>query len=133
MKIVFDGDLSAPEIQMCMTHAGLNDLGKRLVSFHDKVVILGDGTVDEFYPEALKGITCELVDDADFESTVSLSIEEGMFFCRSGRVGLGKLGQSLLNYFAESVGEGDHLHIDYYEGNQLIAPTQCSLIIQCVV
>ena len=132
MKIVYDGDLSAPEIQISMTRAEIDDVGKKLISYEQKIIILSDGATDEFYPVTLKGLAFELVNELALQPGVGLGIEDEVLYCRGGKIALGKLGQSFLNYFAGPIIEGDHLHIDYYEGSELVAPTNIHLIVECL-
>jgi hypothetical protein len=129
MKIVFDGDIEAPEVSIKLKRTELIDVGNRLISCGEAFSILGDGTIDRFYSEALDELTFELTLIPDLQSVVGVSLENKTIFCRGGREALGKLGKSLMNYFSGSVNTDDHLHIDYYKGSQLLAPTTCHLII----
>lgn len=129
MKIVFDGDVSAPEILIGLTLTEMKFIGTQLATLGDTLMISGNGVADRFYPEILRGLIFELTTIPDLQSLVAISLEDRMVCCRGGSEALGKLGNSLLNYFSEPVAEGDHLHIDYHEGSQLLAPTKCHLII----
>jgi hypothetical protein len=130
MKIVYDGDTIAPEILISLTPDEMRHIGTRLMALDDNMMIGGSGEVDDFYPNTLSGLAFELVPLRELEAVIGISLENGVVYCRGGVAALGKLGQSLLNYFGEPAQAGDHLHIDYHEGSQLLAPTQCHLIIE---
>jgi hypothetical protein len=49
--------------------------------------------------------------------------------CEGTKLAFSKLGESILNHFDETSATGDHLHLDYFEGNDLIAPTNCHVIL----
>jgi hypothetical protein len=131
MNVVFDGDLKEPEIKISGERRELWDLGIILLNLREKGLIESEGINDRFYPELLSGLVFELEDVGDEEALLTVALSGGYATFKGASEGYQKLGQSLLNVFSEQAAQNTHMHLDYFEGNNLLAPTNCHLIFEC--
>jgi hypothetical protein len=127
MRISYDNNPNGETIEIGGKSAELLGLGRALMKA-EKITILGDRTPSNFYPIVLDELAFEPLPQEDALLTITVDRQRVLL---SGGVGVAKrLGQSLENVFSGSVLEGRHLHLDYFEGNGFLAPTNFSLIVQ---
>jgi len=84
---------------------------------------------DRVYSYNVKKLIIELTQMGNDRITVTLDEDVIKFSGKSDALNI--LGDSLINYFEEGTTIGDHFHLDYYEGNDVLNETKCSLIFQC--
>jgi hypothetical protein len=129
VRLAFDGDSENPEIEVSGTSSEFLELGRQLVAGISELAIESRGPRDEHYPQLLGALVCRTDESVDDPSLVAVSLGAGgVLLVSGGAEGLRKLGQSCLNVFADAQ-EGEHIHLDYFEGNQLLAATNCTLIL----
>ncbi|WP_339733987.1 hypothetical protein [uncultured Gimesia sp.] len=130
MRVAYDGDNDEPEVQISGEPEEYRDLGETLKVLGNSCDVEGFGEGDEYYPEVLRGLRLELTTtNSDTLLTIAICKQ---WLCLSGSTqAFVKLGQSLLNFFDEDVTNNAHLHLDYFEGNELLAPTTCHLTLEC--
>lgn len=131
MNIVSDGDSIRPEIQLSGSPSRLREIGQILFEVETEVEIQSTQEKSEFYPENLNKLVVKRKADFDPENLLSISVSQGNLLIEGTEIALRDLGQSLLNCFDEGTPDRYHIHFDYYEGHDLIAPTNCSLIVIC--
>ena len=130
MNIVFDGDLREPEIKISGEPWELRELGTALLDMRDRCTIESERTTDRYYPELLDGLTFELENMGNEEPLLAVTLSRDYLIFKGPAEGFRRLGQSLLNVFPEQAPQGTHMHLDYFEGNDLLAPTSCHLIFE---
>ncbi len=131
MKILFDGNLERPEIELSDSPSGLRHVGKLLLSLDKDVELSAVPEESYFYPYNLKGMVFKIYRDEQSVDLIYISVMEEYLVLEGTPIALKKLGQSLLNCFTESSPDTSHIHLEYFPGSQLVAPTNCSLIIVC--
>lgn len=130
MNLVFDGNLSRPEIQMSGSPSRLREIGRILCEVETEIEIQAAQEKSEFYSENLHKLVIKRKADVDPENLLSISLSQGNLVIEGTDIALRKLGQGLLD-FDDSTPDKYHLHLDYYEGSALVAPTNCNLIVMC--
>ncbi len=128
MKIVSDGDREGAEINVLATTQEFCEIGHALLSLEERLLIEGNKERDPFYSDVLHGIAFEPWTQGGSNKLLSIEIVENIVCFVGPMVCFEKLGQSLLNFFSENISPGQHFHLDYYEGNQLLEPTKYELI-----
>jgi hypothetical protein len=93
------------------------------------VVRKSTGKSDKFYPVILKSIKCIVDLQSGFPEQITLNVEDQSLLVAGDVIAMRKLGQSLINAFWCAMPE-EHVHLD--SGNQLVAPSGCSVIIVCI-
>lgn len=131
MNVVYDGDEEEPQVQLRATAQAWRALGRQLMALTEALVVAGDGQRDEHFPGLLKGLRFVRTDDPDSGDLIRVSLRDGFVCFEGGAVGLGNLGESCLNFFADPIEPNEHFHLDYFEGDQLLAPTSVHLILMC--
>lgn len=66
------------------------------------------------------------------DGRVSTQIKDNKFIIIGNSIALSILGDSLNNFFDKESKKYDHFHIDYYDGNDVLNPTNISLIFMCL-
>ena len=130
MNISFDGDIEQPEIQIAALPKEFLSLGKHLLEFQEnELIIFSKGGAYKNYQLEIKQMVFNLKEKSDGLIQISLNRSNTLkLVIKSDKEGFIKLGDSLLNYFSGDVAKNDHFHIDYYEGNHLLSPTNISII-----
>lgn len=130
MIICFDGDEVNPEIEISGTAKELESLGNHLTNGITDIFIESQDSPNRHYPVLLEGIRCRLDESLPELSLLTVRLKNGILEISGGLEGLKNLGQSCINIFSDAK-NGDHIHFDYFEGNQILAKTNCSLIFYC--
>lgn len=127
MRIAFDGDRGRPEIEVRGNASELVEFGQQLVAGVRELTVSGQEGGTEFYPEPLTQLRCVEDEAVPKPSLIDISLDGNALLISGGAVGLRKLGQSCVNVFTKAAA-GEHMHLEYFEGNQLMAETPCSVI-----
>ena len=122
---LWDGDESRPEVAISGTWGELSCLGAFLAKVETAVTLTLKPRVSKFYPFCLGRLTIEPSGGA---GRLEIAVVTDTLRIRGGAKALSALAQSLLNFFEGGVEAGSHFHLDYYDGNELLEPTQCALI-----
>ncbi|GJL64144.1 MAG: hypothetical protein NPIRA04_27980 [Nitrospirales bacterium] len=132
MKVVTDGDKHGAEIDISGTVREFREMSQALLTLKDRLIIEGEQEQDLFYKNVLNGIEFDLrVQKTSQKQLITIEIVRNVV-CFFGPIEcFEKLGQSLLNFFNEDMLPGQHFHLDYYEGNELLEPTKHELIFTC--
>ncbi|WP_017327152.1 hypothetical protein [Synechococcus sp. PCC 7336] len=131
MNILFNGNLENPEVDISDSASSLREIGNSLFNIDIEIEFMSSQEKSEFYPENLEKLIFRKDITTDKSNLLSILIHQNNLLISGTDVALRKLGQSFLNFFDETCKENEHIHLDYYEGNDLIAPTSCSLTITC--
>lgn len=127
MRVLHDSDHYEPEITIAAPPEEFLDLGRRLMELRDSLVLRTDPRPDEVWPVVLEGVEFRRerdVKDARFD----VALDGGVLRLSGGEAALTRLGESLTRFFSGDVDDGDQFHLDYYEGNPVLAPTRCHLV-----
>jgi hypothetical protein len=103
-------------------------LGSRLsaeVSFS----IQTDLSPSEFYPVVLTALAYHRVSEIRGE-LIKVVLDGTILQFSSGPMAALKLADSLKNFFTGHTSRHSHFHLDPFENNGVLAPTNCSLIFQ---
>src|SRR5690606_41937233 len=80
----------------------------------------------EFFPVAIGQL---IMDPGNFGGArLSVDLTKDRLRFAGDRVAMNKLGDSLINFFNEEAEVGDHFQLDYFEGNDILNETPCTLI-----
>ena len=131
MKLLFDGNFERPEIELSDSPAGLKNLGELLLDLNKEIELSAIPKESDFYPYNLQKIAFKINKDEQGINLIYISVAEEYLVLEGTSIALRKLGHSLLNCFNENSPDTSHIHLEYFPGNQLVAPTNCSLIIVC--
>lgn len=131
MYVLSDGDTKNPEVEVSGKSEELYQLGIKLSGVTNNCVIESCETVNEFYPVSLKGIKIMLEKSEISGDLLDVQVKEQFLSIRGGLKAFNKLGDSLINYFnPKNNPADDHFQLDYFEGNDILAPTTICLIFQ---
>ncbi|WP_420810083.1 Imm32 family immunity protein [Hwanghaeella grinnelliae] len=130
VRAACDGDQQEPEISISGSAADLRAFGSLLNSVTSTQEFELPASGNEFYPHSLTSIVIVLRSEGTDRVKVSANAES-LFFEGTNHA-LRIIGDSLLNYFDHNSSSQDHFHLDYYEGDQVLEPTNCHLIFECV-
>jgi hypothetical protein len=129
MYLLCDGDWNNPEIEISDSSENLVKLGKILNELEESLEIKADNKESVFYSDCLSSLVLNLMLKGDDLLGVRIADHNLIF---SGTLkAFQNIGQSLINFFEGTVKEGEHFHLDYYEGNMVLAQTNCHLIFMC--
>lgn len=126
-----DGDWESPEVSIHGSAKALEALGSLLNGLKEAITLETPGEKDEVYPVVVKSIVIEPVQSGNERITVTINKNE--FKIVGTDKALEMLGANLVG-FDEFVDDGSinyHIHMDYYDENQNLNETNCSLIITC--
>jgi hypothetical protein len=129
MYLLHNGDWNNPEIEISGSSDTLVKLGETFNGLDKSLEIKASFKKSQFYSHCLGYLVLNLMNEGNDLLTIKV-INNNLIF--SGTLKAFKnLGQSLINFFEENPKEGKHFHLDYYEGNQVLAQTNCHLIFMC--
>src|SRR3954464_8410409 len=80
-----------------------------------------------YYPMVLDHMVFEVKPSSDL---LTVDVRDNDIAIVGGSIALRKLSQSLINVFTPPVNAGTHFHLDYFENNQLLEPTDIHLIFE---
>jgi malonyl CoA-acyl carrier protein transacylase len=119
MHLIFDGDMTNPEIEFSGNVIELIDTGHRLVKFEEEMEILAQEAESKYYSENLKSVIFK-ISNQDFSNSlnlVSISIKNSSVVITGTKEAMNKLGKSILNIFNENSHSNEHFHLDCFEDN----------------
>lgn len=128
IKIYCDNNPKGQSITICGSITELLDLGLAF-STGTNFRLQTNDEPNRFYPIWLKRLEFKLLPDP--EALIQIVIQEQQLFLSSGTKTVINLGRSLANFFGGTAMAGEHIHLDYFEGNGLLAPTKYHVIFQC--
>jgi len=130
MNVFFDGDHEQPEIEFSGNLKQLRSFGQNLLRVHSSFQLHLTEGISEYYPEAITSVSFNLLtSDMSSNGKLKILLHKKEIFFEGSEDAFNKLGRSLLNFFDEDSVNGDHIHFSYIEGDPLLAPTECSIII----
>ena len=124
---LWDGDESRPEVSVSGTCDELSCLGVFLTKIETAVTLTLEPRVSKFYSMCLRRLTIE---PSGGDGRIEVAVVADTLRIRGGAKALAALAQCLLNFFEGGAVAGSHFHLDYYEGSELLEPTQCALIFE---
>jgi hypothetical protein len=127
--INFDGDISEPEIQISGTWYSLSEFGCYLNQLDSSQNITLPVSQNEFYPEVIKHLNVCL--EKDGNGLLTVTMHDQTLNVAGNTVAINKLAESLTNFFDEDSEIQEHFQLDYYEGNDVLNETSCTLIFIC--
>lgn len=133
MYILCDGNWDRPEIEISDLSQNLIRLGGLLLSINEDFKLQANPRKSEFYPENLEAISMRLIPSTNAEQLdlLKVFIDNKNLVIEGSKLGFYKLGSSLINYFSKNSKNGNHFHLDYVQGDCLLAPTNCFIIFLC--
>ncbi len=131
MKLFFDGNIDRPEIELSDSPDGLRNLGQLVLNLDKEIQLSAEQVCDDVYPYNLKGLVLKINSDRQGDDLLHISVAENNLVFEGTPIALEGLGQSLINCFDENTPDRYHIHLDYFPGSPLVAPTNCNLIIVC--
>lgn len=133
MYILFDGNWNRPEIEISDSPSGLSKLGTLFLGISQDLTLHAEQVKSKFYPENLEAISIKLLpmESPGGISLIKIYITNNRLIFEGSQSAFNKLGMSLLNYFNEDSKKGEHFHLNYVEGDPLLAPTNCYVIFLC--
>jgi hypothetical protein len=135
MYILCNGNWNNPEIEISSSPVGLIELGSFFLSVDRDCEIKSEPIISRFYSENFEKLKILFVkNDLQEQERVDLLkvfVEQKQIIFQGGKIAFNNLGDSILNYFDMESKNGDHFHLDYIEGDMLLAPTNCHLIFLC--
>lgn len=133
MYILFDGNWNRPEIEISDSPSGLSKLGTLFLGISQDLTLHAEQVKSKFYPENLEAISIKLlpIESPGGISLIKIYITNNRLIFEGSQSAFNKLGMSLLNYFNEDSKKGEHFHLNYVEGDPLLAPTNCYVIFLC--
>ena len=98
------------------------------MNLEGKLFVRGNGSRSPVYPIVLKGMSFETNETA---TLLDVIMEDDCLKFFGGRTALQNLAHGLINYFADQPCVNDHFHLDFFEGNSILNPTNYSLVFMC--
>lgn len=134
MYVSCDSNSKGHEIEIADSAEGMNQLGKLLLNIDKNLKIYTKKEKLGSYPEALEDILIRFLEEDNWQQLdlLKIFIEDKNLVIEGRKSAVDILGVSLTNFFNEDAKKYDHFHLDYWEGNGLLAPTNCSLIFMCL-
>lgn len=129
--ILFDDHLGYPEIELSGRWDTLASLGKIINEVKDYCEIQAEQKKSDIYTGNLNLLILQRDESERFKDLIEISVCNKNLVIKGNQVAFNNLGDSLINVFTEDTFDGYHIHLDYFEGNSLVAPTNCNLVIAC--
>lgn len=126
ININCDGNWDKPEVQLSGSADTLTNFGRFLNQVEETQYIATHALKNEFYTVALQNLVIEPTTVGNDRLTVE--INDSSLKLSGTRLAFNKLADSLINFFDDDSEIGDHFHLDYYEGNQVLNETNCHLV-----
>lgn len=131
MKLLFDGNPERPEIVLLDSPNAIRKLGQLLLNLDKEIELSAEQVYD--YPDLynLRAIVFKINDNKQGDDLIYISLAKDDLVIEGTPIALGKVGQSLIDCFDENTPDKYHIHLDYFPGNVLVAPTKYNLVIAC--
>ncbi|QPB85761.1 hypothetical protein CWC22_022410 [Pseudoalteromonas rubra] len=124
-----DGDIIEPEIQISGSWSSLSKFGAFLEQLNSTSSVNLPVFKNEFYPQAIKRLAVNF--ETSGNGLLTVGIDGQVLNVAGNAVAIKKLACSLINFFDEDTEVEEHFQLDYYEGNDLLNETSCTLIFLC--
>lgn len=119
-----------PEVEISGKRADLFEFGRQLLELSKSTRISLPKADSRFYPLAMQSLNLEVAKPGD--GRISMMLDESSFSITGSIEAFGKLGSSIMGVFQAETFDGQHIHLDYFEGDDLIAEANCSVIISAI-
>ncbi|WP_419903989.1 Imm32 family immunity protein [Kiloniella sp.] len=129
IHVVCDGDWERPEVQISGSSMALSQLGILLSGINSHRRFSTNNSIDEIYAINIPTIILTFLDIGNDRLTVG--IDQNSLRFSGTKKAFDILGDSLVNFFDDQTVVGEHFHLDYYEGNEVLNDTTCHLIFMC--
>lgn len=114
----------------------MRQLGQFLINLNKDSILYGVHKESKFYSKNLKMIKIIFKRNETYNhkklNLLKVFLDKDSLVLEGNKLAFIKLGQSLLNFFNKDSKNQEHFHLDYTEGDMLLAPTSCYLIFMCV-
>ena len=110
-EIFINGNAEETQVEISGTLLSLTTLGDILTQTTTTTTLNLQTCSDKFYPRNFKSL--QIIYQEDQTNRVSVQIKGNKFFDKESK-------------------KYDHFHIDYYDGNDVLNPTNISLIFMCL-
>ena len=127
--IHFDGDVSKPEIQISGSWSALSEFGYFLNQLNCSQSINLKILQNEFYSRSIKYL--DICFENNGNGLLTVTLHDQTLNIAGNYVAINKLADSLIDFFDEDSEIQDHFHLDFYEGNNILNETDCTLIFIC--
>lgn len=129
-EIFINGNAEETQVEISGTILSLRTLGDILTQTTTKTTLNLQTRLDKFYPKKFESL--QIIYQEDQTNRVSIQIKDSKFIIKGNSIALSILGDSLNNFFDKESKNFDHFHIDYYNENDVLNPTNISLIFMCL-
>ena len=129
-SIFINGNLEDSEIEILGKVTALNALGNILNKVNTVTLFKLQTCSNKFYPKKFEFL--QLIYHDDKTNRISIKIEGNRLILKGNSIAFNILGDSLNNFFDDESQKNDHFHIDYYDGNDVLNPTNISLVFICL-
>ncbi len=129
ININCDGNWMSPEIQLSGSAKALAHLGSLLNEIKTPMKIHTVVLKNKFYPVSIDNLFINPKKSGN--DRLSIKFDEENLQLEGTLIAINKIGDSLINFFDDESKIGDHFHLDYYEGNQVLNETNCRLVFIC--
>lgn len=129
MKIACDKKSQDSEIEISGTSLELFALGKKIIEINTDLKIISAGFGDQYYPIIIESLLLKIINDTS--SLICIEIKDDQLVMSGNTLAMKRLGQSILNVFCGTPSER-HLHLEYCEGDLLLAPTEYTVTFVCI-
>jgi len=128
--IVYDGQITNPEVQISGSAKALIEFGNLLSEIQVKTSLSLSISNNTFYPLNVKTLIIEPIrSDND---RLAVMVDYQVLELRGTYLALDKLAGSLTNFFdTRSTRINDHFHLNFYEENEDLNEPSCSLTFMC--
>ncbi|OSI06697.1 Uncharacterised protein [Neisseria animaloris] len=128
--IFINGNPENSQIEISGTVVSFNVLGDILNKITTMTSFKLQTFSNKFYPKKFEFL--QLIYQDDETNRISIETEDDKLIIKGNSVAFNMLGDSLSNFFDEESKKDDHFHIDYYDGNDMLNPTNISLVFICL-
>ena len=129
-SIFINGNLEDSEIEVLGKVSALNALGNILNKVNTVTLFKLQTCSNKFYHKKFEFL--QLIYHDDKTNRISIKIEGNRLILKGNSIAFNILGDSLNNFFDDESQKNDHFHIDYYDGNDVLNPTNISLVFICL-
>lgn len=119
-----------PEVEISGSRDALVRLASAFDGTRNVVSIPLAERQSKFYPKALE-LLVVVCDESRSSDLVNVQMIESRIEFSGAKSALLMICDSLVNVFEASCEAGEHFHLDYYPGNQVLEETPISLIFMC--
>ena len=129
MNILFCGNRDKPQIKISDSYNGLISLAEQLRTMEKEILIKSDYKECDIYPYNIKYLYLKENPLKDKDDLMYISLKEERLIFEGTKGAFSKLREWILYTFHPESPIGQHIHLDYFEGNNFIAPTNCYTVL----